>query len=111
MSGIGDLVFVGVKGTVVALDRTTGSERWRTKLVGADFVNVVIDGHDVFASTKGQIHCLDATTGSVRWRNELKGLGYGFVSIGSASGQQVTAATIKRRQEQAAAAAGAAAAS
>jgi outer membrane protein assembly factor BamB len=30
-----DLLFAGLRGQVVALDKTTGSERWRTKLKGA----------------------------------------------------------------------------
>jgi outer membrane protein assembly factor BamB len=112
MSRSSDLIFLGVKGTVVALDRATGAERWRTKLRGGDFVNVVVDGGDVLASTKGEIHCLDAASGGVRWVNKLNGLGYGMVAIGSASGQQAVTAAEKRRQEAAAAAAaGAAAAS
>ena len=102
-----DLIFVGVRGTVVALDRTTGSEQWRTPLRGSDFVNVVREGNEVLASTKGEIYSLDAATGSVRWHNPLKGLGYGFVSIAGASGQEVIAAADKRRRQQQAAAASA----
>jgi outer membrane protein assembly factor BamB len=109
MSRGSDVIFVGTKGTVVALDRTTGAERWRTKLRGSDFVNVVVDGDVVLASTKGEVHCLDAASGGVRWVNKLPGLGYGMVAIGSASGQQALNAAEKRRQEAAAAATAAAA--
>lgn len=107
MSRFSEVIFVGVKGTVVALDRTTGAERWRTKLRGGDFVNVVVDGDVVLATTKGEVHCLDAASGGVRWVNKLAGLGFGLVSIGSASGQQAINAAEKRRQEAAAAAAAA----
>ena len=35
------LIFIGIAGTVVALDRSTGQELWRTNLKGCDFTNVV----------------------------------------------------------------------
>ena len=38
------MVFIGIKGTVLALDRATGQEVWRSKLKGASFVNVILDG-------------------------------------------------------------------
>ena len=41
-----DMIFVGIGGYAVALDRATGSEVWRTKLKGSDFVNVAVDGRD-----------------------------------------------------------------
>jgi len=37
-----DLVFVGIKGKVVALDRATGVQVWATHLKGIDLVNVVV---------------------------------------------------------------------
>jgi hypothetical protein len=37
------LVLLGVHGEVVALDRSTGQELWRTKLTGSDFVNLLLD--------------------------------------------------------------------
>lgn len=98
-----DLVFIGLYGTVLALDRATGSESWRSDLPGSDFVNVVLDGADLFAATRGRLYCLDAATGTVRWENELKGLGYGLVSI--AGGTAAPSAEALRRQRAAAAAA------
>jgi outer membrane protein assembly factor BamB len=106
-----DYVYIGIKGTVLALDRTTGAERWRTSLRGSDFVNVVVDGDTVYAATKGELTCLDATTGGLRWMNKLSGLGYGMVSIGTPSGQQGLNAAEKHRRDAAAAAAAAAASS
>ncbi len=104
-------VFIGIKGTVVALDASTGQEIWRTDLPGAYFVNVASVGAGLYASTKGEMFSLDPATGSVLWHNKLKGLGVGFVTI--AGGRQVptAAALLKQRQSDAGAAAAAAASS
>jgi outer membrane protein assembly factor BamB len=98
-----DMIFIGIGGYAVALDRATGSEVWRTKLKGSDFVNVAVDGRDVFASSRGRLYCLDSSTGTIRWENELKGLGWGLVSIAGTGA--VTAAEAERRQRAAHAAA------
>jgi outer membrane protein assembly factor BamB len=98
-----DMVFVGIGGHAVAVDRSTGTEVWRTKLKGSDFVNITVDGHEVFASARGQLFCLDATTGAIRWQNELAGLGWGLVSIAGTGA--ATAAESERRRRAAAAAA------
>jgi len=105
-------LYIGIKGHVVALDRTTGTELWRTKLSASDFTNVVVDGGQIFATSKGELFCLDAS-GSIRWHNKLKGLGMGLVTIGSPAGDQLSSSAEKKRRDQAAAAAagGAAAAS
>jgi outer membrane protein assembly factor BamB len=81
-------IFVGIAGRVVALDRATGTELWRSELKGRDFVNVVqLDG-DLYAATKGELFSLNPADGSIRWRNGLKGLGWGLISIASADSQQ-----------------------
>lgn len=81
-----ELVYVGIKGRVVALSRARGQIIWSTKLGGAlvgggGFVHVVVDGDYLYATTQGVISCLDAVTGKVRWFNELKGCGFGIASI------------------------------
>src|ERR1039458_3071766 len=38
------LIFIGIKGSVVALNHFTGQQAWATRLKGSDFVNVVL--HD-----------------------------------------------------------------
>lgn len=101
-------IYLGIRGTVVALDRATGNELWRTELKGADFVNVVIDGGQLYATAKGEIFCIDAATGDLLWHNKLSGLGLGLVSIATPSGSQVLSAQEKRRRDQAAVAATAA---
>ena len=70
-----DLVFIGIKGSVVALNRVTGQQVWATHLKGMDFVNVVLEEGVVIASCCGEVFCLDALTGSGRWHNPLKGFG------------------------------------
>ena len=106
----GSLVFVGIKGTVLALDRSNGTEVWRTPLGGSYFVNLVLDGDSLYAGTRGQIFCLSPSSGEILWKNVLKGMGLGLVSIG-ASGGASTAAAEKLLQDEAKAAAGAAASS
>jgi outer membrane protein assembly factor BamB len=66
------LVFIGMYGEVLALDRTTGGEVWRTNLKGAEFVNVVLHEGDLFAATKGEMFCLDPATGRQRWHNRSR---------------------------------------
>ena len=99
--------FIGIKGTVLALDRATGEEVWRAPLKGSSFVNLTLDGGDLLASTHGEVFCLDPGTGDIRWNNPLRGLGYGLVSfVGSPA---VLTAEEQRRQAAAAASAGTAA--
>lgn len=94
-------LFIGVKGTVIALDRATGQELWRSDLKGSDFVNVAIEDGDVFATTKGELFCLDPASGHVKWHNELKGMGRGLITIASAASQQIVAMRRKQMQDSA----------
>ncbi len=82
MAGLIDsYIYVGIKGHVLALDGATGTERWRTKLKGSDFVHVVSDGHRLFAAVRGELFCLDGATGAVLWNNRLPGMGHGLASV------------------------------
>jgi outer membrane protein assembly factor BamB len=108
-----NFVFVGIKGSAVALDRATGTQTWITPLRGGEFVNVMLGDDALYAATKGELYCLDPATGHIRWRNPLKGLGWGLVSI-AAPGMQTYQTAIfekRKREERAAAAAAAASAS
>jgi len=99
-------LFLGIGGHVVALDRASGKEIWRTKLKGNDFVNVVLDDGALYASNKGEVFCLDPATGTVRWNNRLSGLGLGLITMaGAGKSQPIVAAEKKRRDDAAAAAA------
>jgi outer membrane protein assembly factor BamB len=102
-------IYLGIKGAVIALNRATGEELWRTTLKGGDFVNVVLDGNQLYATTKGEIFCLDTRTGEPLWHNNLKGLGLGLISIATPTGSQVLTAQEKRMRDAAAATAATAA--
>jgi outer membrane protein assembly factor BamB len=102
-----DLLFIGIKGSVVALDRTTGEQAWATSLKGSDFVNVVVQDEAVLASCRGEIFCLDPLTGVSRWHNPLKGFGWGLATIAtgdcSQGGNAAALAERRLRDEQGAA--------
>jgi outer membrane protein assembly factor BamB len=98
------LIVIGIAGKVLALDRSTGQEMWRTDLKGGDFTNVVLQDGDLFATTKGELFCLDPATGAIRWQNPLKGLGRGLVTISTAGGQQTVLMREKQQRDEAAAA-------
>ncbi|HEY1759775.1 MAG TPA: PQQ-binding-like beta-propeller repeat protein [Bryobacteraceae bacterium] len=96
-------VFIGVRGSVVALDRATGQQLWRTFLTGSDFTNVLLDEDRVMAATKGELFCVDAATGKLLWRNQLPGMGWGLITIATASGSTGVspAAREKSRRDEA----------
>jgi outer membrane protein assembly factor BamB len=79
-------IFIGIRGDVIALDRATGHELWKTGLKGAEFVNLLVDADRVIATTKGEVFCLSAATGDVLWNNRLPGQGTGLATIATASG-------------------------
>lgn len=109
---VSDLVFVGIKGSVVALNRATGEQVWACHLKGSDFVNVVVDGGQLFATCCGEIFCLDPLSGAALWHNRLKGLGMGLAVIATEDALRSTLTAVlaeKQRRDQAAAAAAASA--
>ncbi len=105
-----DLVFVGIKGSVVALDRTTGAQVWTTRLKGTDFVNLVLCDGELYAASRGELFCLDRGTGFIRWRNTLKGFGFGLMTIAIQGGTSNQTAVVQKHQRDREAAAAAAAA-
>ena len=110
MARIDSIIHVGIKGTVIALDRATGAIVWQTPLKGGDFVNVVLDGDDLFATTKGEVFCLEPTDGRIRWQNPLKGFGLGLATIASGASSTPAMAQHRRNQDEASSAAAAGAA-
>jgi outer membrane protein assembly factor BamB len=80
-------VYVGIGGSVLALDASTGQELWRQKInSGATYTTVALVRGRLFATASGELWCLDPATGTVIWHNRLKGLGVGYVSIAGAEG-------------------------
>ncbi len=98
-------VYVGIKGHVVAIDTATGSELWRTKLKGADFVTVGHDEELVYGATKGELFALEPHTGTVVWCNKLKGLGLGLTAVLTSMSASDLGGPAKKLLEQQAAAA------
>ncbi|MGH7711851.1 MAG: PQQ-binding-like beta-propeller repeat protein [Gemmatimonadaceae bacterium] len=93
----GGFVYVGIKTSVLALDRKTGEIRWSVKLpvkypgsTVSGLANVWCDVDALFASCAGEIFCLDPKTGAIVWHNLLKKMGTGFVSIGTEGGSPRT---------------------
>jgi len=107
------LVFIGIKGSVVALNRATGQQVWATRLKGSDFVNVVLLDGSILATCRGEVFCLDPLTGVLKWHNPLKGFGTGLATIaaeGAAGSSSAPVLEEKRRRDEQAASAGAVAA-
>jgi outer membrane protein assembly factor BamB len=108
-----DLIFIGIKGSVVALNRATGKQVWATHLKGSDFVNVVLQRGVLLATCYGEIFCLDPLTGGGLWDNPLKGFGTGLATIAAegatGSGNAPALAEKRRRDEEAAGSAAASA--
>jgi len=104
------LVFIGIKGSVVALNRATGQQVWATQLKGSDFVNVVLRKGALLACCRGEVFCLDPRTGIGMWHNPLKGFGTGLATIATEQNLEDGNALVlaeKRRRDEAAAASGA----
>jgi len=107
-----DLLFIGIKGSVVALDRATGQQVWATHLKGFDFVNVLLENGAVLASCCGEIFCLDPLSGNALWHNPLKGFGRGLATIATEHNPETGNAPVlveKHRRDAAASAAAASA--
>ena len=92
-----DTIYIGMKGSVLALDKVTGKERWRTHLKSSHFVVVVLDGDLLIAHTKGELFGVNANTGELIWTNSLEGMGYGYATIASKNiSEQQTVAAIQQ---------------
>ncbi len=105
-----ELVFVGIGGSVVALNRATGALLWATRLKRYDFVNVVVEEDNILATCQGEIFCLDKITGNVQWHNPLKGYGTGLATIATERSARNSPAALmaeKHNRDQTAAAAAA----
>ena len=100
-----ELVYLGIKGRVVALQKESGTKVWETPLKSSSFVNVFYDRDQLFAHPCGELFCLDALDGRILWQDKWKGPGYGYVTFASATAPnnpQVAAlwAAIQMQEEQ-----------
>jgi len=107
------LVFVGLKGRVVALDRASGEIvwLWRAPKAGTGYVTLLLDKDRLIVSAGGYLYCLDPASGEQIWFNPLKGFGVGVASIASVHGSTPHFLVAQVAEEEAQAAAGAAGAS
>ncbi len=90
---IEDLVFVGLNGYALALDRESGEIVWSNDKMLSGYVTLLLDGDRLIVSTNGYMYCLDPLTGDILWHNPLSGYGIGtptsIISVrGQASSQQ-----------------------
>ena len=98
---ISDLVFVGIKGSVVALHRTTGQQQWATHLEGSRFVNIMVQNDLLLASCSGEIFCLNPLTGGAVWHNPMKGFGLGLATLATVnSGESANASVLAEKQRR-----------
>lgn len=93
MAQLDQLVFVGLNGYAVALDRDTGEIVWSNNELESGYVTLLLDGDRLIVSTNGYIYCLDPLTGRTRWNNRMSGYGRGtptaLVSVRGQSSQTV----------------------
>jgi hypothetical protein len=71
------LIFVGLNGYALALDRDSGEIVWSNNQMRSGYVTLLLDGDRLIVSTNGYMYCLDPLTGQIRWHNPLTGYGMG----------------------------------
>ncbi|MFO0807234.1 MAG: PQQ-binding-like beta-propeller repeat protein [Gemmataceae bacterium] len=102
---IDQLVFVGLNGYALALDRDTGEIVWSNNDMKSGYVTLLLDGDRLIVSTNGYMYCLDPLTGEQLWHNPLKGYGSGApTAIVSKRGAAMSPLTAQAAAAQAAAA-------
>jgi outer membrane protein assembly factor BamB len=85
---VDSLVFVGLNGYALALDRETGEIVWSNDQMKSGYVTLLLDGERLIVSTNGYIYCLDPLSGQILWHNPLSGYGMGApTSLTSVRGQ------------------------
>jgi outer membrane protein assembly factor BamB len=80
------LIFVGLNGYAVALDRDTGRIVWSNNELKSGFVTLLLDGDRLIVSTNGYLFCLEPLTGRTMWGNPLKGYGLHPAALASVRG-------------------------
>ncbi|MFO0969613.1 MAG: PQQ-binding-like beta-propeller repeat protein [Gemmataceae bacterium] len=85
------LVFVGLNGYALALDRDTGEIVWSNSEMRSGYVSLLLDGDRLIVSTNGYMYCLNPLSGRILWHNRLTGYGPGTpTSLTSVRGQGST---------------------
>jgi outer membrane protein assembly factor BamB len=103
---IDQLIFIGLNGYAVALDRETGQIVWSNNEMKRGYVTLMLEGDQLIVSTNGYIYCLDPLTGQILWNNPMKGYGIAaptsIVSLRGSSDQIIAAQAAKAAADQAA---------
>src|SRR5438552_18580703 len=85
---VDQLIFVGLNGYALALDRDSGEIVWSNSEMKSGYVTLLLDGDRLIVSTNGYMYCLDPLTGEILWHNPLRGYGVGApTSLISVRGQ------------------------
>ena len=91
-------LYLGINGHVVCIDKSTGEERWKTKLKSSQLTNVCYEEGFVYAYSSGHLFCVNAQTGEQVWENPLKGLGYGYCIIATENQSAVVSSNAAAQQ-------------
>ena len=100
---IDDLIFIGLNGYALALNRDTSEIVWSNDEMKSGYVTLLLDGDRLIVSTNGYIYCLDPLTGRIRWHNPLKGYGSGAPTALISARGQTSQSVIEQAAEAAAA--------
>jgi outer membrane protein assembly factor BamB len=73
MQNANDLVYIGSKRSIFALDVESGQEVWRTRLprLWGSQVTLMVDGDSLFAGRGSYIYRLDRWTGQILWEHAV----------------------------------------
>jgi outer membrane protein assembly factor BamB len=101
-----DLMYVGFRKRVAALNRKTGEIVWEWQASsGSSYLTLLVDGDILIVSVDGYMYGLQTSSGRELWSNPMKGFGIGIASLASANGSaQNVAANSAAAAAQAAAA-------
>lgn len=100
---IDKLIFVGLNGYALALNRDTGAIVWSNAEMKSGYVTLLLDEDRLIVSTNGYIYCLDPLTGKIIWNNPLKGYGGGtptsLISVRGQSSQTLVEQAVAKRAD------------
>ena len=98
--GIEQLVFVGLNGYALALDRDSGEIVWSNDKMRSGYVTLLLDCDRLIVSTNGYMYCLDPLTGKIQWHNPLTGYGIGAPTAITSLRGQSSASLIHQAAEE-----------
>ncbi|MFK8010808.1 MAG: PQQ-binding-like beta-propeller repeat protein [Marinicellaceae bacterium] len=91
-------LYLGIKGSVVCIEKSSGKELWSTKLKSMHITNIICLSGQIFAYTKGHLFCIDKDFGKIIWENSLPGYGYGPCIFATENNNQQQTAALSEQQ-------------